>query len=101
MHVMLSRLRMASLVEATSYLLLLLVAMPLKYMAGVDMAVSVVGMIHGVLFLMLIWLLARARMEASWPSSRVWLLGLASLVPLVPFFLDRRVRAWIAETNAD
>lgn len=96
---MLSRLRMTSLTEATSYMLLLLVAMPLKYMGGIALGVQVLGMIHGVLFLILIWLLVRAWFETSWPKSRIWLLALASLVPLLPYFLDRRVRGWIAESQ--
>ena len=95
---MLSRLRMTSLTEATSYLLLMAVAMPLKYLAGIALAVQVIGMIHGVLFLVLIWLLLRTGFETSWPKSRLWLLALASLIPLMPYFLDHRVRGWIAES---
>lgn len=99
MPLMLSRLRKTSLTEATSYLLLLAVAMPLKYIAGIAVGVQVIGMIHGVLFLILIWLLVRTGFETSWPKSRIWLLALASLVPLMPYFLDRRVRGWIAESE--
>ncbi|MFT4514361.1 MAG: integral membrane protein [Planctomycetota bacterium] len=95
----LSHLRATSLTEATSYLLLLAVAMPLKYMAGIALPVQAIGMIHGVLFLILIWLLVRAGFESSWPKSRLWLLALASLVPLMPYFLDRKVRGWIAESQ--
>jgi integral membrane protein len=56
----LSFLRHAALAEAVSYLLLLGVAMPLKYLAGQPRAVSIVGMIHGVLFLVLCWALLQA-----------------------------------------
>ena len=93
-------LRVAALAEAVSWLLLLLVAMPLKYWAKMPLAVTVVGMVHGVLFLAVLWLLVRARMHAGWPWRRVGLLFLASLVPLWPFFLDHRVREWIAQTPA-
>ena len=96
MLTLLQRLRLASLAEAVSYLVLLGVAMPLKYLADMPMAVTVVGMVHGILFLVLIWLLSRARFEAGWPTRRLWAIGLASLVPIVPFYLDRRVRQWIA-----
>ncbi|HEB53086.1 MAG TPA: DUF3817 domain-containing protein [bacterium] len=91
--------RVTSLSEAVSYLLLLGVAMPLKYYYGMPMAVMVVGMIHGVLFMLLVWNLLRARFEHQWPAERIWLLGIASLVPLWPFFLDRRVRVWVAESS--
>lgn len=89
--------RVTSLTEAVSYLLLLGVAMPLKYLAGQPFAVWVVGMIHGTLFLLLIWFLIRAHFEKGWPRPRLWLLFAASLVPLWPFFLDRRVRRWVRE----
>jgi integral membrane protein len=89
-------LRRTSLVEAVSYLLLLAVAMPIKYAWADPRPVKVMGMLHGLLFLLLIWLLLRARFEKNWPLSRLGLLFAASLVPLWPFFLDRRVRRWIA-----
>ena len=92
-------LRLASLLEAVSYLLLLLVAMPLKYAADMPMWVMVVGMIHGVLFLVLVLFLVRAYFEKKWPQSRLWLLFVASLVPVWPFFLDRRVRGWLLESK--
>ena len=49
--------------------------------------------------LLLVWLLARAVFEARWPVGRVLLLFVASLVPIWPFLLDRRVKAWIAASS--
>ncbi len=94
------QLRWIALVEAISYVLLLGVAMPLKYWAGDPRAVKVLGMGHGVLFLLFVVLLARAVFEARWPIGRVLLLFVASLVPIWPFFLDRRMQAWIAASPA-
>lgn len=94
------QLRWVALIEAVSYVLLVGVAMPLKYWAGDPRAVKVLGMGHGVLFLLLVWLLARAVFEARWPVGRVLLLFVASLVPIWPFLLDRRVKAWIAASSA-
>jgi len=90
-------LRRIALVEAISYLVLLGVAMPLKYVWGVPLAVKVFGMIHGLLFLLMVWLLVRAHFETPWKKRRLWLVFTASLVPIWPFLLDRHVRAWIAE----
>ena len=45
------RFRIVAFWEGISYLLLLFVAMPLKYGLGIDMAVRIVGLAHGVLFL--------------------------------------------------
>jgi len=93
---LLVKLRWMSVVDAITYLILVGVAMPLKYLADMPLAVSVVGMIHGVAWMFFMWLLMRARFEAAWPRSRLWLLGVAALVPIVPFFLDRSVREWVA-----
>lgn len=95
MQKLLVRLRWMSLIDAVTYVLLVGVAMPLKYAAGMPMAVTVVGMVHGLVWMMLMWLIMRTRFETSWPSSRLWILGVAALLPIVPFFLDRRVREWI------
>lgn len=93
-------LRRTSLVEAVSYLVLLGIAMPLKYVWGEPLAVRVFGMVHGVLFLVLVWLLVKAHFDRAWPVRRLLLVFVASLVPIWPFLLDRQMRAWIAATPA-
>ncbi|MBX3463700.1 MAG: DUF3817 domain-containing protein [Planctomycetes bacterium] len=93
-------LRRTSLAEAVSYLLLLGIAMPLKYACGQPLAVTVFGMVHGVLFLLLVWLLVRAHIDRGWPVRRLLLVFVAALVPIWPFVLDRRLRGWIAATPA-
>ncbi|HTO03360.1 MAG TPA: DUF3817 domain-containing protein, partial [Opitutus sp.] len=53
MHILktpLSRLRFIGWWEGVSFLVLLGIAMPLKYLAGEPAAVRVVGMAHGILF---------------------------------------------------
>ncbi len=95
---LLPMLRAITMAEAVSYLVLLGIAMPIKYWGDNPMPVKVCGMIHGFLFLLLLWLMMRAHFEAKWEKSRLWLLFAASLVPLWPFFLDRRLREWIAAT---
>lgn len=90
-------LRVAGLVEAVSYMLLVGIAMPLKYIWGMPKAVSVVGMIHGVLFIIFCAALARAHFAAQWPVGRSALLFVASLLPFGPFVLDSRLKQWEAE----
>ena len=93
-------LRVVSLTEAVSYLLLLGIAMPLKWIWDRPEAVRIVGMAHGVLFLLLIWFLLRARFERNWPVPRLVLVFVASFVPFWPFLLERRLREWSAATEA-
>ncbi len=94
-----SFLRSVGLLEAISYLILLGIAMPLKYYWGMPLAVRIVGMTHGVLFVLFCIALWRVLMNTNWPFSRAVLVFIASLLPFVPFFIDRRMRAWAAESD--
>lgn len=93
-----SFLRSVGLLEATSYLILLGIAMPLKYFGGMPLPVRIVGSIHGGLFVLFCIALYRVMMNTNWPFSRAALVFIASLLPFVPFFIDRRMRAWVAES---
>ena len=90
-------LRIVGLTEAVSYMLLVGVAMPLKYVASQPKAVSIVGMIHGILFVLFCFALVRATVVAKWPLSRAAMLFVASLVPFGPFVLDKRMKQWEKE----
>jgi integral membrane protein len=89
----LGRFRWAAWLEGGSFLVLLFIAMPLKYWAGEPLAVRIVGMAHGVLFLAYLALLAQVAIEHSWTKARVALAFVASLVPFGPFWFDSRLRA--------
>lgn len=89
-----SLLRTLSWVEGLSFLVLLGIAMPLKYWAGMPMAVRVVGSIHGALFVAFCAALLRAFLGARWPWSRAALVFGASFVPFAPFWLDGHLRSW-------
>ena len=95
-----SFLRGVGLLEAVSYLLLLFVAMPLKYAWGMPLAVRVIGSVHGGLFVLFCFALWRVMMNTNWPLGRASLVFAASLVPFMPFLIDRRMRAWAAEPDA-
>jgi len=56
----LSRLRLCCLLEATTLLILLLVAVPMKHLAGLPWAVSLMGPLHGLVFLGFCWKVANA-----------------------------------------
>ena len=92
-----SLLRLVSLAEGVSYVVLLGIAMPLKYGANMPGAVKIVGSIHGALFVVFCVALLRAMLGARWPISRAALVFVASLVPLAAFWMDRRIREWQSE----
>lgn len=89
-----SLLRVVSLAEGISYLVLLGIAMPLKYGANLPEAVRIVGAIHGGLFVVFCFALLRATLAARWPLSRAGLVFIASLIPFAPLWLDRRMKVW-------
>lgn len=91
-------LRRVTFVEAVSYVLLLS-AMVVKYGAQLPIGVLLVritGMAHGILFLLMGFLLLQAKLTRAWPLPRLVLVFVASLLPIVPFYLDRRFAGWIA-----
>lgn len=88
----LGRVRLIGLLEGTSFLLLLGIAMPLKYGAGMPQAVQVVGWAHGVLFVLYLLAIGSAMRRYRWPITRGLVLVLASLVPFGPFLIDGRLK---------
>ena len=87
----LGRLRAIGLLEGFSFLVLLGVAMPLKYLAGMPEMVRVVGMAHGVLFILFAAMAAQVAVERRWPLARVVLALAAAVLPFGPFILDARL----------
>jgi integral membrane protein len=86
------RFRVVSLIEGVSYLVLVGVAMPLKYAAGMPSAVRVVGMAHGVLFVAFVLALGAAAQAERWPPRRSVVAMIAALLPLGAFWLERQLR---------
>src|SRR6218665_305747 len=88
----LGRFRLVAFWEGLSFLILLLVAMPLKYKLGMPQAVRAVGMAHGVLFIAYLFTLMTAALERRWGFKRGTGGFLASLVPGGTFWLDAQLR---------
>jgi integral membrane protein len=84
--------RKVAIAEAISYLLLLFIAMPLKYWADMPLGVKYVGWIHGFLFVVYGICLIMAWMERKWSFGKVVLIFLSSLLPIIPFFVDKKLK---------
>ena len=89
----LSRLRLIGLLEGVSYLLLLGVAMPLKYIWGEPLAVKIVGLAHGILFLGYLLALVPVALDERWSWKTILAGVIASLLPAGPFVFDAQVLA--------
>ena len=85
------RLRVIGFWEGVSFLVLLGIAMPLKYFLGMPEAVRVVGMAHGVLFILYIWAALQAALEHNWSWKRTLLVLIASLLPAGPFVVEAKL----------
>lgn len=89
--------RKIAFAEGISFIVLLFGAMPLKYFAGMPMAVTVVGSLHGVLFVAFA-ILAR-EVKSEYKKDFNWLVkaGLASIIPFGTFYMDKQ---WKKEEEA-
>lgn len=87
------RLRAVSAAEGLSYVLLVGVAMPLKYLLDIPAAVRVVGMAHGVLFIAFVVSLVLAWREARWRPGLPVGVFLLSMIPLGAVGIEAWLRA--------
>lgn len=84
--------RAVALTEGISYLVLLFIAMPLKYFAGMPEAVKYTGWLHGLLFVAYAFLLLQVWSSYKWSFKKAALVFIASLVPFAPFYVDRKLK---------
>jgi integral membrane protein len=75
------RLRLVGLLEGGSLLVLVLIAMPLKYLFAYPLAVRIVGALHGLLFLWFLSVLLRTHLEEEWRVRDSAKLLAAAIVP--------------------
>ena len=87
-----ARLRAVAFIEGISYVLLLFVAMPLKYLADLPLAVRIVGSAHGFLFVWLALLTLNGMLHRGRPFGWAFKIGILSLVPFGTFFLDKQLK---------
>ena len=85
-------LRLIGIAEGFSFLILLLIAMPLKYWMGWPLAVRYVGWAHGLLFILYIVAVFAAIRAMKWGFKGVAVALIASLLPAGTFVLDRSLR---------
>lgn len=84
--------KLVAILEGISFLVLLFIAMPLKYLGDMPKAVTVVGWVHGALFVWYVYALAIVHFTLQWSVIKSGLAFLASLVPFGTFVLDRQLK---------
>jgi integral membrane protein len=82
--------RKIALSEGLSFLILLFIAMPLKYMADYPIAVTIVGGLHGILFIAFIVMAWEVKREYKRDWNWLAKAFLASILPFGTFVMDRQ-----------
>ena len=88
----LTRFRFVAIAEGISYVVLVFIGMPLKYLADQPLTVEIVGWIHGILFISYLILGTQAAADEKWSLRFVAIAFAAALVPGGTFWLDRHLR---------
>ena len=83
--------RIIGFIEGISYLVLLFIAMPMKYMMGIAIATKIVGMAHGLLFIIFLVVLMQAAQKHNFSMKDSIIFFVASLIPFGTFYTDKRL----------
>jgi integral membrane protein len=94
MSAALLRFRVMAYVVGVLLLVLVFVAMPLKYFADQPTPVAIVGQVHGFLYMVYLVVAFDLAVRAKWPFKRTILVLLAGTVPVMSFVAERKVTAW-------
>jgi len=79
-----------SILEGLSFLLLLFIAMPLKYIWDMPQMVQQVGMAHGVLFIAYVFGAFWLFKPLNWNFKELLIILGCSLVPFGPFYVEKK-----------
>lgn len=82
--------RIVSLLEGVSYLLLLFIATPIKYLQDNPEYVKMLGMPHGILFMLYVVLAFVLKKEMKWDTKNFAIILIASVIPFGTFYVDRK-----------
>lgn len=97
---MLTAFRILGLLEGFSFVVLLLIAMPLKYVWGIPEVTKVVGMAHGLLFVAYVLYSIQIMMELELRKRFVLQTFLAASLPFGPFLFEKRILRGLVTAEA-
>jgi integral membrane protein len=101
MNAALVRYRILAYLTGVMLLILVLVAMPLKYLADRPTLVAIVGPVHGFLYIVYLVFAFDLAVRNRWPLIRTGLVLLAGTVPGMSFVAERKVTGWIRAAHPD
>jgi len=80
-----------AILEGISFLVLLGIAMPIKYILDHPEATEVIGMAHGILFIAYVLMIIPIKKQLGWDLKTTFLALTASILPFGPFVVDRKL----------
>lgn len=86
------RFKIISILEGMSFLVLLFIAMPLKYIFDMPAMVTYTGWAHGLLFMIYIYVVFPTAHSLKWNFSRTFFALICSVLPFGPFIFDRNLK---------
>jgi integral membrane protein len=87
----LGRLRLLAFIEGVSFLVLLFITMPLKYVFNHPEPNKTFGLVHGLLFILYVLAVIQVKIEHNWNLRKTLLALLASVIPFGTFWADRKL----------
>lgn len=87
---MLNIFRLVALLEGLSYILLLFIASPIRYFTGNATYVKLLGMPHGILFILYVAIAILIKKQMKWRLKTLAIVLLASLIPFGTFYIERK-----------
>jgi integral membrane protein len=88
----LQRMRVVSMIEGSTLLVLVFVAVPFKHLGGHPIATTIIGPVHGMAFLLYVWMLIQTVSGAAFPRRDVVRMVVAAFIPFGAFFNERILR---------
>lgn len=95
-----TRYRVAAYVVGVMLLVLVLVAMPIKYIGHDSTPVQIIGPVHGWLFAIYLVITFDLARRTTWPLKRTLGVMIAGTVPFLSFYVERKVNRWLAAPDA-
>jgi integral membrane protein len=93
------RYRVMAYVVGVALILLVVVGMPLKYLADQPLLVATVGPLHGFLFIVYLVATFDVGRRSNWPLTRMGLVMIAGTIPFLSFYAERLVTRWARQTQ--
>lgn len=87
----LGRLRVISMIEGISFLAIVLVTMPMKYLMDNPGPNQISGMTHGLLFVIFVLALVMAKSELNWSNKKAALIFLTSIIPFGMIYAELKI----------